>query len=175
MLVDVDHAFDAIYLRVEDVSVEGEAVVGCVGVRRDRSTKAEDGNLLVAIVVLQDISHWGDGFQILVLLHVEVVKGAGLRRFTIGESEVNGNSQADIATSKDILKEGVTLLHLQFTEDHHMVSSKRPQLLVGDWILFRVFLDLAESQWGLAAILVFTRLLRNEELDADFTLNVVTG
>jgi len=49
-------------------------VVGHVRVRSDGSTKAKHGDLLVTIVVLKDATDGADSVEILIPLHVQVVK-----------------------------------------------------------------------------------------------------
>ena len=92
---------------------------------------------------------------------------------TVRQSEVDCDSKADLAASKDILEEGVSHLKIQLCESH-LVCTERSELLIGDGELACVFLDLSESQARLAAVLVFTRLLGDKEVDTDFALDIIS-
>ena len=74
VLVDVHHTSNTVNFRIEDVSIQSKTVVGNIFVGRDLRAKAEDRNLLVSIIVLQDTSHRVDGFQIFIFIHVKVMK-----------------------------------------------------------------------------------------------------
>ena len=74
---------------------------------------------------------------------------------TVRQGEVDSDSKADLAASKDVLEEGVSHLKIQLCE-RHLVGTKRSELLIGDRELACVFFDLSKSQARLAAMLVFT-------------------
>ena len=78
---------------------------------------SKDWNLLVRIVVLQYVAHRLDSLQVLVVRHVVlVVQAAALVRVTIRSSEVNCDREADLASTKHILEEGMSLLELKLVE-----------------------------------------------------------
>ena len=97
----------------------------------------------------------------------------GLGRVTVRQSEVDCDSKADLAASEDVLEEGVSHLEIQLCESH-LVGTERSELLIGDRELACVFLDLSKSQARLAAVLVFTRLLGDEEVNADLALDIIS-
>ena len=86
-----------------------------------------------------------DSFEILVPLHVEEVKRVWLGRVTIGKSEVNSDSKADLTTTEDILQEGVSLFDLQLGESH-LVIANSSLFLVNDRILTSVLFKLSEGK-----------------------------
>ena len=57
MLVGLDNAIDTIDLGVKDVTIEREAVVSIVGVRRDGRAESQDRNLFVSVIILEDVAN----------------------------------------------------------------------------------------------------------------------
>lgn len=74
VLVGVHDTLDAVTLRVEDITVQGEAMIGLRSVGRDRCAEAQRWDLLITVVVLQDIANRSDSVEVLVLLQVQVVE-----------------------------------------------------------------------------------------------------
>ena len=87
-------------------------MVSLLRVGWDCCTETKDRDLLVTIIVLEDRAYRLDGIQVLVPLHVEVVKGIALAWVSIGKGEVDGDTETYLTASEDILQEGVSLLDL---------------------------------------------------------------
>jgi len=113
MLVDSDHLVESVHTRVEDVSVESEAVRGALGVGRNSATKAIQVDLLAAVVELEDAANIFDGLQVLVVVGVEVMKRISALRVTVRKSEIDSDREVDFTASEDVLQEGVTALNFQ--------------------------------------------------------------
>ena len=64
----------------------------------------------MSIIILQDVANWLDGVQVLIPLVVEIVKWVSIWGVSIAESEVNGDGELDLASTKDIFEEGVSLV-----------------------------------------------------------------
>ena len=109
--VGLDHSIETIDGRVRYVAVEGEAVVALFPHWTNLSSIAKDWNLLVGVVVLQNRANLLDSAEVLVVLEVgDAVQGAGGGLPAVGESEVDGNSQVDLAASHNVLEERAALL-----------------------------------------------------------------
>lgn len=130
ILVALDHTLHSVHARVEDITVQGEAVRGTVRVGRDRATEAVQVDLLVRIIELQDVAHVLDRLKVLVALGVEVMQGGWLARVTIRQSEIDGDREVDLAATENILEEGVLALNLEAGKLQvtslllHLVSSR---------------------------------------------------
>lgn len=61
MLVGLDYTFNTINFWVENVTIEGKAVISLVCIRRDGCTKSKHWNLLIAVIILENISNRLDG------------------------------------------------------------------------------------------------------------------
>lgn len=66
VFIGFNHAVKPIAFWRENITVQREAVVRSIGVGWDRGTKAEQRNLLVVVVVLQDVANTLDSLKILV-------------------------------------------------------------------------------------------------------------
>jgi len=91
MLVTRDNILKSIHTRVEDISVQCKTMRCSLIVRRDSTTEPIESDLLVAVVVLQNLTYVSDCLQVLVAVGVEVVKRAWLRWVSVGKCEVYGN------------------------------------------------------------------------------------
>ena len=91
VLVSFDDAVQTVYLRVKDVTVQSKAVRGSIVGWWDYGAKAENRDLLVRVIILEDVTDGLDGVQILILVHVKVMEGVSLCWITITESEINGH------------------------------------------------------------------------------------
>lgn len=116
VLVVSHRFFEASNSRIETVTVHREAVSRSLAVWRHTSTEAKQIDVLVSVVVLQNAAHRLHHLQVLVLRHVEVVKRIGGVRRTITQSEINCDRQINVATSEDVLQEGVLLFEMKFFE-----------------------------------------------------------
>lgn len=125
VFVDVHDPLDTVDLRVEDVTVQGEAVVCSVAVGWDCGAKTKDRDLLVGVVVLEDASNRLNRLEVLVLVHVEVMERVGLRGLPIRQGEVNGDCQANLTATEDVLEEGVPHFDLQLGEGQHVTTAER--------------------------------------------------
>jgi len=74
VLVVLHHLLDAVDTRVENIAVHGETVRWLLGERVDGAAEAEQIDLLVRVVVLEDGAHLVDHLDVLVLVHVPVVQ-----------------------------------------------------------------------------------------------------
>lgn len=74
MLVSINHTLHAITLRVKNVAVYSKTMLNFVAVRRDSRSEAKHRDLLVCVVVLQDVTDGSDSIQILIPVHVQVMK-----------------------------------------------------------------------------------------------------
>ena len=74
VLVVCDNLLNAIDTWVENVTVQGETVATTVGIGWNSSSKAIQVYLLVAVVELEDVANALNRLQVLIALHVEVVK-----------------------------------------------------------------------------------------------------
>lgn len=74
MLVSINHTLHAITLRVKNVAVYSKTMLNFVAVRRDSRSEAKHRDLLVCVVVLQDVTDGSDSIQILISVHVQVMK-----------------------------------------------------------------------------------------------------
>jgi hypothetical protein len=78
MLINFDHVFDSVHFGVEDVAIECEAVIGCLGIRWDGCSEPKHWDLLVTVVILQNAADSLNGLKVLVLLKItDVVQRAG--------------------------------------------------------------------------------------------------
>lgn len=68
------HFRELINTRVKDVTIHGKAMRSPLIIREDCTTKAEQVNLLVRVVELQDATDLINDLQILIFLHVPVVE-----------------------------------------------------------------------------------------------------
>ena len=103
-----------------------------------------------------------------------VVKRAGFRGITIRSCEVDCNVQTDFTTTEDIFEEGMPLRRLQLCKVHAMVS-QRTHPLVRDLILEHILPDLSQRHRGLSNVPMLTRFLREEEVNADLSLDIIAS
>ena len=89
---------------------------GSVDRRRDSGSVAEDGDLLLGVVVLEDLSDRLDSVEILVSVHVEVVEGVSVGGVAVAEGEVNRNVELDFTAAEHIFEEGVPLVEVEGLE-----------------------------------------------------------
>ena len=68
VLIGVQDTFNPITLRVKDVAIESEAMVRRLVVGRNRGAETKGGNLLIAVVVLEDVADGLDGAQVFILV-----------------------------------------------------------------------------------------------------------
>ena len=137
-LIGLANAIHAIDLWIKDVAIDGKCVADTM--IWDPCAISKDWNLLVRIVVLQDVAHRLDGLQVLVVRHVVlVVQATALVRITIRSSEVNCDREADLASAKYILEEGVSLLELKLVEAK-LMRAKSTLVAICDLILLCAFL-----------------------------------
>ena len=66
-----------------------------------------------------------------------------MRWGSVGERKVDSYCKTDLASTKDILQEGVTLLDFKLYEVQFVVATQRLLLLVSDLVFFCAFLELA--------------------------------
>lgn len=83
VLVVLDHIVQIVYTWIKNVAIHGEAVRSALTVGRDTTTEAEQVDLLVRVVVLEDAANLVDHLQILVPVHVEVVQTVWVLRVSI--------------------------------------------------------------------------------------------
>ena len=98
-----------------------------------------------------------------------------LLRVAIREREVDGDSEADLATAKNVLEEGVPLLDLEVRQSQHVSTCKRSHLLVRDLVLGVVLFELAEGERCLSDVLVLAGLLGDVKVYAHLPFYVISG
>ena len=107
-----DNFVDTVDSRIEDVSIQGEAMWSSVVNRRDLTAKAIQVDHLIAIVELHDVTDAPYSLDILVAI-IKPMQWAALSRITVRGSEIDGHSQSNLTTSKDVLQEGMLAFNLQ--------------------------------------------------------------
>ena len=112
-LVAIDYFLDAVDTRVEDVTVEGEAVRASVHVGRNGATESVQVDLLVGVVELEDVSDALDGVQVLVPVRVHEVERFGGAGVSVRQGEVDGDREIDRATTENVLEERMLALNSQ--------------------------------------------------------------
>ena len=112
-LVAIDHLLDAIDTRVENVTVEGEAVGASVRIGWNGATEPVQIDLLVGVVELEDVTNTLDGVQVLVPVRVHVMERVGGAGIPVGQGEVDSDGEIDRATTKNVLEERMLALNSQ--------------------------------------------------------------
>lgn len=141
MLVDFNYVFDAVHLGVENVTVQSEAVVCILAEGRNGSSEAEHWDLLIAVIVLKNISNSFDGFQVLVALHIEIVERGRLRWVSIRQGKVDRDGESNLAPAKNVFKESVALFDFKLNKVH-LVLANRPTLLIDKIVFLLSFFEL---------------------------------
>ena len=59
---------------------------------------------------MENITDRFDSVEILVLVHIQVVKRVSLRRVSVTESEIDRDTKLDFAATKDVLEERMSLV-----------------------------------------------------------------
>lgn len=113
VLVSVDDLGQAVDSRVENVSIQCEAMGGSLVVGRHCSSEPVELDLLVGVVMLQDASNALDDLHILVFRRVEIVERSGVVGRSVRESEINGDGKVYFASAKDVLEEGTPCFNVQ--------------------------------------------------------------
>ena len=103
------------------------------------------------------------------------MKRAWLAWVSIGKCEVDGDGETNLTASKDILKERVSLLDLQLSEDDLVLIAKGLLLIRSERVLLGSLLHLAQSQSNLSNVLVLATLCRLEEVKSHLLINIVSG
>lgn len=91
VLVVIYNVIEIVHSWIEDVSVHREAVRSNLGIWSDTTSEAEKIDLLIGVVVLKNTTDGVDNLQVLVLIHVEVMKRFWVVWRAIGKREVNSN------------------------------------------------------------------------------------
>ena len=104
---------DAVDTRIENISIQGEAVRATIVIRRDGSTEAIQIDLLVSVVELEDIADTLNGVQVLVSVWIHVVERFRRARISVREGKVDGDGKVDRTTAKNILEERMLAFNLQ--------------------------------------------------------------
>ena len=160
MLVGVNHTFDPITLRVEDIAVQSEAMLYLAV---DFGSKAKCWDLVIRIVVLKNVSDGLDRLQILVL-SVKVVQGFRALRVPVATCKVNRNRETDLAAAKDKVEEGSSLLDLEGTQ-RTSVFRFHLALLIGDLEISLTRLQHGKSELDVPEVCVLATFLRLVEFD----------
>ena len=82
-LIALDDFGDSIDSRVEDISVESEAVRSPIVVGRDRAAEAVQIDHLILIVELENVANGLDGMKILISVGIHVMQRLGTSWITI--------------------------------------------------------------------------------------------
>ena len=166
-LVAIDNLLDAIDARVEDVTVEGEAVGASIHIGWNGATEPVQIDLLVGVVELEDVADALDGVQVLVPIRVHVVERVGGAGVSVGEGEVNSDGQIDRATTENVLEERMLALNSQ-------VLHLELGLLVLAGVLGGALLELSKRH-AVDGIenLVLAAGHRFEKLNLDLALNLI--
>ena len=124
MLVHIADTLYSVHLGFEDVAVEGEAVAYFHGFH-ETAPEAIDRVHLVSVVLLKDGADRLNCLQVLVwLVSIHIVQRARIRDFSIRSREVNCNLQTYLASSKDVVQEGHSLLY------HYLINRNCKTLIV---------------------------------------------
>lgn len=78
VFVRLENFIKAVDFRVENVTVQSKAVFSLISIRRNGCSKSKDRDLLVFVIVLKDVADRSNSIQVLVLLHIQVMKTVGL-------------------------------------------------------------------------------------------------
>ncbi len=89
---------------------------------------------------------------------------------TIGQSEVDGYTELDLAATKNVLQERMSLVEIQIFKSSSLVLTPALQLVLQ--LAFTKHCDIASD---VSQIDMFSTFLRLEEFDSDFTLRVLVG
>ena len=113
ILVAFDHLWDAINTRVEDITVEGEAVGASIIIGRNGAAESVQIDLLVSVVELEDVAYTIDGVQVLVPVRVHKVERVWSAGISVRQGEVDSDGEIDRATTENILEERMLALNSQ--------------------------------------------------------------
>ncbi len=105
------HPGDALAVRVGVVAVDEEAVRD-EAARGEAGAEAQDGEELVAVVVLDDLADGLDGLLVLVgdaAAAAHEVEGARVVGGAVGLGEVDGDGAGQLGAAADVVQEGVAL------------------------------------------------------------------
>ena len=166
-LVGCCDSLESITFWVEDVAVKSEAVRCSVDGWRDGRSVAEDWDLLLGVIILQDVSSGFDGCEVLVPLHIKVVERISLGWITIAECEINGDIELNFASSENIFKEGVSLVEYAFGEGDGLLLA-----LVQGKLALLLSLKLGQVAADVAEVRVLARLLGLEEFYSYLSLRI---
>ena len=91
MLVRLNYIIKSLDLWVKDITVQSKAVRSLRPMTWESSPVPIATEFLVAIVVLKDSTNAFDGFLILIVFWIKIVKRRGIFRKTIRAGEINGD------------------------------------------------------------------------------------
>ena len=116
MLVRLNYIIKSLDLWVKDITVQSKAVRSLRPMTWESSPVPIATEFLVAIVVLKDSTNAFDGFLILIVFWIKIVKRRGIFRKTIRAGEINGDRQIDFTSTNDIFQECCWTFNLQMIE-----------------------------------------------------------
>ena len=158
LLICAQNPIDPVALGVEDVTVESEAVRGCLGML-EFGAETEERELFIGVVVLQDISNRLQSLVILIVLQVPRVERVWTLGIPITESEINRDGQVELTATENVFEEAVPLLDAQLVER----ESSRGFCELESFAL--VGLKFIHGEGNLAQIRVSSTLAGSEHLD----------
>jgi len=109
ILIALENSINTLNLRIEDVTIESEAV-RCFVVHWAYSSKAIEWELFIRIIIFQDAAYSFYNIIILIALWMPVMERLRTLWVSITCREVNSYLQSDFAASKDVVQETFSLL-----------------------------------------------------------------
>lgn len=172
--VSIEHAVETVTLRVKYIPVECETVrraAAVVHAQVKGATEAERWKLFVTVIKLQYVANRLKRLEILIVRKLRVVQRMWITWLSIRQRKVDSNGKIELASAKDIVEEGVTLLEAKLLEgdgatDYLVEAQGAANLELAQ------LLDIGNE---VAEVLVDACLVRLEELQLDVFLFVLVA